>query len=923
MRKEFTMKTHLLKKAATLAVSGIMSLSLLGNSLPLKEKAAAADRSRVSVHDPSVVKAENGTYYVFGSHIDAAKTSDLKNWKLFTNGYARTNNVEFGNLSANLKKAFDWAGEDLGDCVGGFAVWAPDVVWNPDYINADGSKGSYLMYFCTSSTWNTSVIAYAASKNIEGPFTFVDTLVYSGFTSNDTYAKSTTKNVNRKYTSTNIDELITAGEITFNQDWFSGTGYNYRAFPNAIDPTIYTDTEGRMYMVYGSWSGGIFTLEVDKSTGKCIRPKSGKTADGRTIDSYFGTKLSGGYHKSGEGPFIEYNPDTGYYYLWETYGGLLSEGGYNMRVFRSESPTGPFVDPAGNSGIMDANSNLDSTGLKVMGNYKFSCLKTAYMACGHNSVLRDDDGKWYLFYHARFNDNSEYHEVRVHSMFFNEEGWPVVAPFEYGEEKLSAGGYDENDIAGTYEFIDHGTATDGKIITASTITLGADHTVSGAVNGTWEQDAGSSAAVITIGGQRYSGYFLAAEDEAGKMVMSFTAVGSNNHTVWGAQTKTFSGSERSGTADYTDKNSMITKSFDSCVNAGDTCFIGDTDLLSGVSYYIINKNSGMAIDLPNGEIENGTNIQQWEHNKLWAQQWRINSYYNGYCSIVSVGNEKMCIAVAESSSEDGVNVELQPYDGKDNQLWKLVKNGSEYGIVSKCSKDTAGLDVYDWSKENGGNVNQWNFWGGACQLWSIVPVHPALASGDYIISSSDDKGYLYYNSKGVCLNTTNYAIWHVEMNGDDTCTVDSHSKLMNVEGGSPDDGTGIVLGNSKNGSAEFRVICNKDGSYSLLTSASGEKMALDVTKGQAVQKPFDGSAGQKLVFVPLPSQIIVEPRDDVKGDVNYDGLADFKDLKALQDYIVGRKPGLVLWKNGDLNENGIIDPGDLVLIRRLVCGVNV
>lgn len=167
-------------------------------------------------------------------------------------------------------------------------------------------------------------------------------------------------------------------------------------------------------MVYGLWSGGIFTLEIDPATGKCIHPKTGTTSDGRMVDSYFGTKISGGYYKSGEGPLIEYNDDTGYFYLWVTYGGLLSEGGYNMRVFRSTSPTCPFYDTAGQPAVLGANTDLGSVGLKVMGNYKFSSLNRAYMACGHNSVLRDDDGQWYLFYHARFDDGSEYHEVRVH-----------------------------------------------------------------------------------------------------------------------------------------------------------------------------------------------------------------------------------------------------------------------------------------------------------------------------------------------------------------------------------------------------------------------------------------------------------------------------------------------------------------------------
>lgn len=276
---------------------------------------AVPNKARVSVHDPSIFKNSDGTYYVFGSHIDSAKTRDLQNWTRFTNGYATANNVHFGNLSQNLKKAFDWAGENLEDCVNGFAVWAPDVVYNPDYVNKDGSKGAYMMYFCTTSTYIRSVIAFGVSKTPEGPYEFVDTLIYSGFTPNDSYATSSTKNVNRKYTSKNVDELIASGEVAYNSQWFSSNNFNNNLFPNAIDPTIYYDTNGKMYMTYGSWSGGIFTLEIDKKTGKCIHPKSGTTSDGRMIDSYFGTKLSGNYHKSGEGPFIEYSPETGYYYL--------------------------------------------------------------------------------------------------------------------------------------------------------------------------------------------------------------------------------------------------------------------------------------------------------------------------------------------------------------------------------------------------------------------------------------------------------------------------------------------------------------------------------------------------------------------------------------------------------------------------------
>ena len=150
-------KFSIKKAAALLAASAVM---LTAAHFPMKQprfEADAASKARVSVHDPSIIK--NGSiYYVFGSHIEAAKTTDLQSWTRFTNGYTTPGNVEFGDLSQNLQKAFAWAGEDLEDCANGFAVWAPDVFYNPDYINPDGTKGAYLMYFCTSSTYMRSVI---------------------------------------------------------------------------------------------------------------------------------------------------------------------------------------------------------------------------------------------------------------------------------------------------------------------------------------------------------------------------------------------------------------------------------------------------------------------------------------------------------------------------------------------------------------------------------------------------------------------------------------------------------------------------------------------------------------------------------------------------------------------------------------------
>ena len=82
---------------------------------------------------------------------------------------------------------------------------------------------------------------------------------------------------------------------------------------------------------------------------------------------YFGKRLLGGGHKSIEGPYILYDEESGYYYLFVSYGSLTREGGYQMRVFRSKTVDGEYVDMNGAyPGMWDDNA---AYGLKLSGNY--------------------------------------------------------------------------------------------------------------------------------------------------------------------------------------------------------------------------------------------------------------------------------------------------------------------------------------------------------------------------------------------------------------------------------------------------------------------------------------------------------------------------------------------------------------------------
>ena len=87
-----------------------------------------------------------------------------------------------------------------------------------------------------------------------------------------------------------------------------GTIYDATKHPNVVDPDVFFDKNGKLWMVYGSYSGGIFIMEMDPKTGKPL-PGQG-----------YGKKLLGGNHSRIEGPYMVYHPATDYYYLYLSYG---------------------------------------------------------------------------------------------------------------------------------------------------------------------------------------------------------------------------------------------------------------------------------------------------------------------------------------------------------------------------------------------------------------------------------------------------------------------------------------------------------------------------------------------------------------------------------------------------------------------------
>ncbi len=447
--------------------------------------------ANASVHDPSIVKV--GTeYYVFGSHLAAARSTDLMNWTLVADGVNNANPL-FTNVLTTLRSTFDWSQVE--------SLWAPDVVRL--------ANGQYYFYYnsCRGDS-PLSELGVATSASITGAYATPQRILRSG-----------------------MNGLSDDGVTT----------YDAQVHPNVVDPQVFFDAANRLWMVYGSYSGGIFILSMDEATGL---PDPGQG---------YGQHLLGGNHARIEGAYVLHNATTGFYYLFTSFGGLAANGAYNIRVARSQNPNGPYFDAAGtdmssvrgNPAVIFDDTRIAPHAQKLFGNFQYalaageSGTAEGYVSPGHNSAY-SENGNHYIIFHTRFPNRGEAHEIRVHQMFFNAQGWPVVAPFRHVPLSMASPALNADvtnaDAAGAYKLIDHGKDISTTIKTSQAIRLDVSGNVTGAVTGTWIH-RGANLVDLTIGGTLYNGVLSRQlNPNAGRFVVTFSAQSSAGVSLWGART---------------------------------------------------------------------------------------------------------------------------------------------------------------------------------------------------------------------------------------------------------------------------------------------------------------------------------------------------------------------------------------------------
>lgn len=451
--------------------------------------------SEAAVHDPSVIKTGD-TYYVFGSHLAAAKTTDLMNWTKVADG-VNTGNPLIPNVTVELAEAFAWSQVT--------SLWAADVIQLDD--------GKFYFYYNTCKGDSPrSAMGIAVADKIEGPYVNKGVFLKSGM----------------------WGEASPDGKI-----------FDARIHPNAVDPHTFRDNAGKLWMIYGSYSGGIFIMEMDKTTGM---PLAGQG---------YGKHLLGGNHARIEGAYVTYSPQSNYYYMFTSFGGLDANGAYNMRVARSRNPDGPYVDARGTDmAAVKSNpalplfddASIAPHGQKLFGNHQFNAaageagVASGYVSAGHNSAKYEAaTQQYFLFFHSRFPGRGEQHEIRVHEFFINEDGWPVVAPLRYAPLEKSAVALapevTAKDAEGSYQFVNHGMDISATIKTAQSIRLEANGAVTGAATGSWIHRGGNKVQLSLGAAGTFNGVLSRQYNaNAKRFVVTLTAQSVEGVSVWGVRT---------------------------------------------------------------------------------------------------------------------------------------------------------------------------------------------------------------------------------------------------------------------------------------------------------------------------------------------------------------------------------------------------
>ncbi|MEO6732958.1 MAG: arabinan endo-1,5-alpha-L-arabinosidase [Ferruginibacter sp.] len=292
-------------------------------------------KGNLFVHDPVMIKHKN-TYYIFstGRGISIKKSTDKIHWK------------SAGRVFDSLSLP-PWRTADIPKQDGSF--WAPDIHY---------SNGKYHLYYSVSAWMDfNSSIGYATNTTLD---------------SNDAAYKW-------------VDE----GQVISYKNGGKGV--------NVIDPNIFINTDGKKYMVYGSYQAGLRLVELNAKTGKLKKDPPELTTLTASL---------------GEGAFII--KDSTYYYLFASRGKCCAGNNstYQVVMGRTKNIKGPYLNKEGESWV-DNKYSLFLAG------------DSTEPGRGHNGFFTEQDTT-FIVYHAYTRSVNGASLLNIKPVYMDKDGWPTM-----------------------------------------------------------------------------------------------------------------------------------------------------------------------------------------------------------------------------------------------------------------------------------------------------------------------------------------------------------------------------------------------------------------------------------------------------------------------------------------------------------------
>ncbi len=174
---------------------------------------------------------------------------------------------------------------------------------------------------------------------------------------------------------------------------------------NAIDPNLVIDENGETWLAWGSFWQGIWMRKIDKTTGQF-------DVNDTTYHHLADRSTGPGSTTAIEGVFIV--PRAGKWYMFASFDQCCQgiDSTYNVRVGRSDSLTGPYLDRDGVPMTKGGGTLI----LSAYGQWK---------GPGHNGMLIED-GIYWMVYHAYDAKQIGIPKLRIESISWDAEGWPSL-----------------------------------------------------------------------------------------------------------------------------------------------------------------------------------------------------------------------------------------------------------------------------------------------------------------------------------------------------------------------------------------------------------------------------------------------------------------------------------------------------------------